>query len=469
MKIIIIGGGEVGVQLAKQLISEQNDVVIVEMDASCASDIANKLDCLVINEPANKISTLIKAGVETADYLISVTDSDEVNLICCGLAATHPPFKIARVRNLDFESTEMLKANMKSIDLVVNPEVEASRKIIRSIEHGAISDIIAFSSIDMHMRNLIVDEGSVFAGKSVQEACQALGKEFLISGIVRRHSFIIPSGATVIEEEDNLYLLATSEVLDEVYDAIGKPRDHIENILIVGGGVVGRHVAEHFTQKQNGNRGPFSELAALFNGRAVKKDIRQIKIVDRDYECCKQLAEHFPSSMVLNADISDETIFEEERMSGFDVIVTTTDSHELNVLSALYAKKLGIKRAVSVVSNINYINIALRLGIDVVVSPKNSIIDPILKHIRTGTVSAIHSIADTDVDIMEARVQGKSAMCGKQLKDIKLPEDTLILSANRDGRSVIPRGGFVFEEGDDLIVLARASSASRVDGLISGE
>lgn len=468
MKIIIIGGGEVGVQLAKQLISEQNDVVIVEKDEACASDIANKLDCLVINEPANRMATLLKAGVETADYLISVTNSDEVNLICCGLAATHPPFKIARVRNLDYESTQMLKANMKSVDLVVNPEVEASRKIIRSVEHGAISDIIAFSSIDMHMRNLVVDEDSVFTGKTVEEACKAISQEFLIAGIVRRHRFIIPGGGTVIEEEDNLYLLATSDALDEIYDSIGKSRDHIENILIVGGGVVGRHVAEHFTQRQNGNGGPFRELAALFNGKG-KKDIRRIKIVDRDYERCKQLAEHFPSSMVINADISDETIFEEERMSGFDVIVTTTDSHELNVLSALYAKKLGIRRAVSVVSNINYINIAFRLGIDVVVSPKNSIIDPILKHIRTGKVSAIHSIADTDVDIMEARVQKESSMCGKQLKDIKLPADTLVLSANRDGASAIPHGNFVFEKGDDLIVLARASSASRVDSLISGE
>lgn len=469
MKIIIVGGGDVGFQLAKQLIAEQNDVVIIENRAARADEISNKLDCLVINESANNIATLVRAGISDADYLISVADIDEVNLVCCGLAAQYSPFKIARVRNLDYQSTQILKANLKAVDLIINPEMEASEKIIQSIEHGAISDIILFEKGDMHMRNLLISDDSLFIDQTVQQVRKSLQLDFLVAGIVRHNHFIIPTGDTKVEKEDNLYILASTPVLDEIFTQIGKPRDQIQNILIVGGGIIGRHVADYFVQKKELDGGPLKELTAFFSPKARRTEIKNIMIIDRDYEQCKLLVEQFPTCSVINADISDETIFEEEKLNEYDLIMTATDNHELNVISALYAKKLGIKRAVSIVSNINYIHIAIRLGIDVVVSPKNSIIDPILKHIRTGTIHAIHSIADTEVDILEVKVLANSRIAGQRLKDLGLPKDTLILSVNRQEKNVIPGGDFTILPEDNLIILSRFDSVSKLDKILSGE
>lgn len=477
MKVIIVGGGTVGFQLARHFIAEKKDVVLIEKDAEKARTISNKLDCLVINDSAGNIAVLRKAGIDDAEFFICVTDSDEINLICCGLAGTRPELRrIARVRNLDFESTRILNEQLTYIDLIVNPEVEVARKIISVVEHGAMSDIIFFERAGLQMRNILVAEDSVFLDRTIREISLTLGKKFLVAGIVRHDRFIIPNGETQVIREDNLYFLATPEIMEEIYSRVGKPRTEIKKILIVGGGRIGRQVAMHLAGCGNGSGRDKSGVIGNFAKRLLGRrgqapgsgSARTVKILESDYEACKRLAEELPGSMVINADISDESIFQEENLSDYDLIVTATDSHELNVLAALYAKKVGIKRAVSVVSNVNYIHIAFRLGIDVVVSPKNSIVDPILNYIGTGTIKNVYSMSDTEIDILEVSLKEGSPICGKPVKDLRLPPPSLVLTVFRDGANIVPDGNTELLPGDHLLIMTKQESVPRIEEMTAG-
>ncbi|PKK88889.1 MAG: Trk system potassium transporter TrkA [Candidatus Wallbacteria bacterium HGW-Wallbacteria-1] len=471
MKIIIVGGGSVGFQLAKHFTAEKKDVVLIEKDPEKARILANKLDCLVINEGAGNIQVLRNAGLEEADYFISVTDSDEVNLICCGLANNDKTFKIASVRNLNYESTRILSERLKYIDLIVNPEVEVSKRVIRAVEHGAISDIIFFEKSGLQMRNFLVGEDSTFLDRDIKAISQDLGKNFLVAGIARNDQFIIPTGDTMVRREDNLYLLAAPDTMDRIYETIGTEKIDIRKILIVGGGKIGRQVARHFIGKNPGKQAIFKDIARRLMGRDAGDAtvaVKTIKIIDRDYNKCKRLAEEIPECLIINADISDEAIFKEENLNDFDLIVTATPSHELNVLAALYAKKVGIKRAVSVVSNVNYIHIAIRLGIDVVVSPKNSIIDPILNFIGSGAIKNIHSITDTETDIFEVTLKEGSQICGKQVRDLRLPPPSLVLTVNRNDCNIMPDGNTELCAGDHLLIMTKQQSVPRIEEMTNG-
>ncbi|MDZ7722632.1 MAG: Trk system potassium transport protein TrkA [candidate division KSB1 bacterium] len=466
MKAVIVGGGIVGFQIAKKLVEIDANVVLIESDQVRAEYLSNHLDCLVINDEGNNIKVLRQAGISDADYFISMTNDDSVNLICCELA-DQGPYKIARVKNLDYASTERLKQNLRSIDLVVNPQAEAAEKIIHAVEHGAYSDVFSFISGRLRMRNLLITADSPFLGRSISDIKEQMPYDFLVAGIVRHDRFIVPTGDTQVKHEDNLYILASAGDIETIFDEIGVVKTGIRDILIIGGGKIGRQVAAHFMNAESPASSVLNRIVRP-NGQTVKqREVRSIKIIERDYEKCKSLVKDFPSSMIINADISDESLFKEENLGRYDLIITATDRHELNVLSALYAKKMGVKRAISVANNLNYINMAIRLGIDVVVSPKNSIIDPIFKHIQTGVFKSVHSIADTEVDVIETFVKEKSRIAGKRVRDIHLPARSLILAVTRDGKNTIPDGGFIIESGDDLIVMSKEESVARLNKLFA--
>ncbi|MBU4035990.1 MAG: NAD-binding protein, partial [Proteobacteria bacterium] len=218
MKIVIVGAGAVGSQIAAQLIAENKDVVIIEHNPDVAKHASNHLDCIVITGEGNNPRVLRKAGIEKADFFLSVTDSDEVNMISCALVASEfkVPNKLARVRNLDYSSIKNFEKVFLGIDYFVNPEVEAAREIVESVMYGATSNLRLFSNANVQMRNVVINSASFFKDKSLREIKVSLKRDFLISCIVRQDNIIIPSGNTIIKENDNIYLVATQDVLEKV-------------------------------------------------------------------------------------------------------------------------------------------------------------------------------------------------------------------------------------------------------------
>ena len=434
MHVVILGAGVVGFQIAHELVSEGKDVVLIEKDAARAKYVSTHVDCSVINEEGTNIKALKRAGIEHADFFISVTNSDEVNMIACGIVASefNVSFKIARVRNLDYSRAKIFEKPFLGIDFIVNSEVETARHIANTVALGANSDVMLFDKKEIQMRNIIIDPTSFFCNKSLKEIKKELKSPFLVASILRGDTFIIPSGDTVIQEHDNIYLLATRNNLTNIFIQVGRKSDYIDRIVIIGGGKIGSLVCKYLIRTG-----------------------RKIMIIDSDYNNCKSLSERFPDALVINADISDEDIFTEEQLDTYDLVITTTDNQELNILTSVYAKSLGVKRSVALVTKSNYLPIASKLDIDSTINPKNSTVDAIMKYIRRGDIKSVHSLFNGKAEVIEFTVSGASPIVNKRIMEIPMPDNSLILSVIRGNEDVIPTGNFVIGEGDTMIIIAR--------------
>ncbi|MBN2050306.1 MAG: Trk system potassium transporter TrkA, partial [Spirochaetales bacterium] len=386
MKVIIVGAGVVGIQLAKRLIEEHHDVVLIDKDPEAVKNTSHSIDCMVIQDKGNNLIVLKKAGIDKADFFICVTGSDELNLVTCNMVSQSfsKPVTIARVRNEDYIYPMPIGMSHKyyNVDHIINPGKETSEAIIRSIESGVMRDITLFEGTRFEMTSLQVQKSSFFSGKAVKDLRQAFPWEFLIGVILRGDSYIIPSGDTVIEDKDTIYFIATRENLIEIFKIVGESNLIPRSVVIVGGGEIGSSVASFFLGKQKERQSFILALMRLL----PKGKRRAVTIVEKDYQKCKRLAETFPDALILNADISDEGFLEEQGFKEHDLIVTTTEKEDLNVITAMYAKSQGFSKAVTLVMQLNYVNVAYRLGIDVAISLKNCVIGSILKLIRRGDV-----------------------------------------------------------------------------------
>lgn len=368
-------------------------------------------------------------------------------MIACGLVASEysVPVKIARVRNLDYSKAKIMEKSFLGIDFIVNSEVETSRQIANTIALGADSDVMLFENTDLQMRNVMVNLASYFANKSVKDIRHGIKEPFLIAGIMRDNEFVIPTGDTVVREHDNIYLLATQKDFTKIFIRAGKKQETIDRIVIVGGGRIG-------------------ELACQYLIRTG----RDITIIESNYERCKVLSERFPDALVLNADISDESIFEEEALGNRDLMVTVTDNQELNMLASLYAKTMGVRRSIALVTTASYLAIASRLDIDVTISPKNSTVDAIMKFIRKGNIKSLHSIFGGKAEVIEFLANEKSKMNGKCIRDLEFPEHSIILSVVRDNTNMLPHGNLAIEPGDLIIMIAAKDSIPYIEKFIQG-
>lgn len=465
MKAVIAGGGTVGSQLATQLVSEGLDVVLIEQNAERARVLANRLDCLVVTGGCNNLEVLRKASIEEASYFIAVTTSDEINMIACGLVSSefHVGMKIARVRTFDYSSTAISSKSFLGIDRVVNPELEASREIVRSVDLGAISDVIEFRNSPLQMRSISVVAGSSLAGLSLHDASNRFEMPFLVGVIVRKRSYLIPDGNTVIQEGDQLFAVAGDEDFRQLFDRLGKNRRPLEKVVIVGGGKVGRLVLQHLMRHDHpgGGRDAGARVRSVFRSHR-----RRIQVVEQDYEKCKELSAAYPDILVTNADISDESVFQEEHFSDADLLISTTENQELNMVTALYARSLGVKRSVVLVNNSSYVSICGQLGIDVAVSLKNSVVDTIISTIRHGTgevINTVRSISDGTVEVLELNVGGGSRVVGRPLSEVRIPKDSLIMAVSRKGNTFVPNGDSVLEAGDTVVAIARHDQFDKLE------
>ncbi len=467
MKVIILGAGRIGFQLARQLVGEDKQVTVIEKDSAKAKQLSNTVDCHVINEEGNSPAVLREAGIEDADFFVAVTDSDEINMISCGLVAAEfsKPVTVARVRNLDYSPSRMLEHPLFGINHVVNPEIEAARVVVKAIDWGAKSNILFFDQGDLQLCDVTVPEDSDFVGKPIRTIRAEVDSVFLIALLARNDSYIIPAGDTVIHAGDQLYLLGSEPELDTVLEINGRKRAAINRIAIAGGGKISRYIADDLYQG--------SSPGASFFTRMFKKIIpgknRQVHFIEMDYDKCKSLIDRYPESRVTHADISDEGILESGEIEGYDLLLTATGNQELNIITAMYAKKMGIDRTIALVQKKGYINIAQDLGIDVVVSLNNALVNSILKIIRRGNIRSVHTISDSMFEIIEFALEKGSSIVGKAVKDIKLPKQSLILLVVRQNEHILPHGDMTLQMGDRVLVIARTDDIKKIEGTISAQ
>ena len=446
MNIVIVGAGEVGTHIASQLVSEQKDVVIIEKDPESAAKASSMLDCLVITGEGSNVDVLKQAGASKADIFIAATSIDEVNMISCFVAGStfNTPVKIARVRNVDYMRKGLLKNAAIGIDYLVNPEIEAAFDIVQTVLHGATSGIFAFQGTNAQLRDFLVKEDSVFNGVLVKDIRSIIDQKFIIAGVLREEQLYIPHGDFQILTGDHIYIAALGKSFNKILARAGMTVDKLKRIVLVGGGLIGKHVA----------------------GMLIE-DGKDVRIIEKDYERCKELSALFPEATVINGNISDRDVFEEENIAYTDAIITTTQSEELNILAGVYAKGKGVKRAVALIDKLNYISLASNLGIDSCISAKMSSVDAILKFIRKGNIKNVYTIFEGQAEAIEFIVTKNKKIIGKKLMELKLPEGCLIITIKRNRKTIIPDGSFVIDEGDSIIAFVAHDVISELEALIN--
>ncbi len=445
MDIVIAGAGQVGFHIAKQLSEEKKHVALIEKNKDKAAFASENLDCMVINGDATNIDTLKDAGCDSASMFIAVTNSDEINILSCLLVSSNFNIekKIARLRNLEY--TKPFSSNKGiGIDFIINPEVEAARSIINSVNFGASSDIIIFEDTDIQMRGIYINKDSPLLNKNINDIKRTINKDFIISSIKRENGdLIIPKGFSEVKEGDYIYIVAKRHIMEEMLEKLGKARIRIKNIAIFGGSKIG-----------------------LMAAKGLKGKNRNIKIIDKDYEKCKDISKECPKAIVINGDASDADIFEEENIADFDVVITSTGNEEINLLSALYSKNIGVKRSIALIDKQNYTTMASKLNIDSVVSPKLSAVSSILKFIRKGNIVGVYSIFGGEAEALELSISNESNFQNKKIKDIKLPKNTLIVAVSRKSQTIIPDGNFRIENDDRIVMFAKKEDIPEIEKMV---
>lgn len=447
MNIVIVGAGEVGTHIASQLVAEQKDVVIIEKDPECAAKASNMLDCLVITGEGSNVDILKQAGAENADIFIAATSVDEVNMISCFVAgsAFNTPVKIARVRNVDYMRGGLLKNSSIGIDYLVNPEIEAAFDIVQTVLHGASSGIFAFQGTNAQLRDFLVKDDSIFNGVLVKDIRSIIDQNFIIAGVLRNEMLHIPKGDFQILTGDHIYIVALGKSFNKILTRAGMTVDKLKRIVLVGGGLIGKHIA----------------------GMLIE-DGKDVRIIEKDYERCKELSALYPEATVINGNISDQDVFEEENIAYTDAIITTTQSEELNILAGVYAKSKGVKRAVALIDKLNYTTLATNLGIDSCISATLSSVDAILKFIRKGNIKNVYTIFEGQAEAIEFIVGSSNKnIIGKKIMDLKFPSGCLIIAVQRHRKTIIPTGSLVIEEGDSIITFAAHDEISRLEELFN--
>ena len=462
MKTVIVGAGSVGFQLAKQLVDGKKDVVVIEDNAERAAEVSNLLDCLVITGNGTSVKELKTAGLDNADSFVAVTNSDEKNMIACSIVATEfsVPIKIARVRSINYDAIKIAQHRFLGIDFVVNPDMEAARAIVRSVTSGAVSDIMAFERSKVQIRSVVVEHDGPLRGRLLYELNMLFHVSFLIAVIVREGEHFIPVGSTELRIGDILYFVATERDFEKIFAVIGKKKQVLRQIVIVGGGRIAEYVVTSFLDRFNKNI--FHQFAHYLMGSY------QIKIIDRDKKRCEALAEQFSDVLVLHADVSNDGVFDDEDMQQADVIISATENQELNIVTALYAKNKGIKRTVALVNRGTYLPIAAQLGIDVPVGLKTTVVNTILRLVRRDGAHSLHSISDGKVEAVEFTIAKNSKAVGKSIQSLALPRDVLVVAIERNNYSIVPSGGSVLYHNDHLVIIAAKQHTNFVQELFAG-
>lgn len=473
MKIVIIGAGFTGMQLAKRLINERNDVVLIDNDEDTARHASNRLDCSVIQADGNNLATLENAGIAKADALVCVTDNDEINMITCSLVdAVYPSvLKIARVRNYAYyvNTTDAAKHHAETfagnhrplygIDYMVHPDVEAAEAIVSAVEHGAVTDVLSFGTSEYELTRVQIEPMSKLDGIALKNVRTLTDRKFIIVYVETKDGTSLPSGDTLLHAGDGIGILTAKENVATMLELCGSKMETLKKIALVGAGRIGTIVADRIIKKEK------KSLFTKFFGGAKQKLAQDFVIVDSDEQLCKAASERFPNASVFCADITDEGFIQEEGLDKFNLVICATHNHELNMVVSAYLESLGVEKTIALVAHSAFGEIARKLGVDVAVPIRDAVVDSIMSHLRGKAVTGIHTVSSGDMEIIECDLPSSSKVAGKTLKEISSPGEYLLLLVKKPGSDNydIPVGNTQLTVGDHLVLISSAGNKKVLD------
>jgi trk/ktr system potassium uptake protein len=436
MKIIILGAGQVGSSVAANLVSEANDITIVDINPKLLQSLSERYDLQAIMGVASHPSVLAKAGANDADMIIAVTNSDETNMVACQVAYTlfHTPTKIARVRNLDYQNNPALFAQEAlPIDVLINPEQIVTEYISRLVSFPGALQVLDFADGKAQMVAIRVAGDGILVGKSISDICKQLGAvDYRVVSIFREGAAIIPDGATLIEDGDELFIIGAPKHIRTLLKTVRQKEKPVKRVMIAGGGNIGIRLA-----------------------RTLEKDY-QVKLIELGVEQAHRASEELKHTIVLQGDAADEDLLIEENIDETDIFCALTNADEANIISCMLAKRLGAPKVMALINRAAYVDLVQSDVIDIAISPQQATIGSLLAHIRRGDVVVVHSLRRGAAEAIEAVAHGdqqSSSVVGRAIEDISLPPDTSIGAIVREDNVLMAHHDTIIQAEDHVILL----------------
>ena len=435
MKIIILGAGQVGSNLAESLVAENNDITVVDLDTNRLALLQDRFDLRTVRGHAAHPSVLKQAGAEDADMLVAVTQSDETNLVACRIASTlfNVPTRIARIRSNDFLGQEAgFLAEQFGVDDVISPEQEVTDTLRRLIEHPEALQVLDFADGKVRLIAVRAYHGGPLVGHELQDIKRHMPNlECRIPAIYRRDRGIVPRGITVIEPGDEVFFLARKQDIPSVMRELRRMERPVKKVMIAGGGNIGRRLAARIERAYD------------------------VKVIEHNKAVSNLLAEQLHHTLVLQGDATDEALLEQENIASMDVFCALTNDDEDNIMSALLAKRMGAHRVIALINRSAYVDLVQGGQIDIAISPAQATVGPLLSKIRRGDMVAVHSLRRGAAEALEVVVHGDvktSRVVGRRIAEIDLPEGATIAAIIRNNDVIIAHHDTLIEAEDHLIV-----------------
>lgn len=432
MKITILGAGQVGATLAASLASEDNDITVVDTDGEALKDLSERYDIATVCGPASHPNILAKAGARDADMLIAVTASDEVNMVACEIAhhLFGTPNRIARIRATEYLAfPELFGAENLAIDTLISPEQAVTDHISRLLNTPGALQVLDFAGGRIRLTGVRANADGLLVGHQLSELGQHLPDvDVRVAAIYRRGEALKPLGETCIEANDEVFFIAQTDDLAQIFNEFQRVGGRYHRIVIAGGGHVGERLAN-----------------ALENSHSVT-------LLELSAARSQELASRLDRTLVLNGPASDRELLQEAGVPEADVFCALTNDDEANIMSSLLAKRLGARKVLTLISNQAYADLVQGTDIDIAISPQQITIGSILTELRQGDVVAVHSLRRGAAEAIEVIAHSDCRIAGKAIGELKLPAGATIGALARGNSVLMGHDDVRIEPGDHVIV-----------------
>ena len=436
MKIIILGAGQVGISTAEILAKEDNDITLIDNVASQVEGLQDRLDIRTIVGSASHPSVLEQAGGPDADLILAVTDQDEVNMAACQVAYTlfRTPKKIARIRSVEYLThREIFSDDSIPVDVIISPEQLITQHVLHLIEYPGALQVVDFAGGKIQLVGLKAYHGGPLVGRELRTIREDLPTvEARVAAIYRHDRPIIPEGDTIIEPNDEVFIVAAAPHIPIVMSEFCAVEAPVQNIMLVGAGKIGLQLA-----------------------RTLQQIIYLVNLVEHGAERARQVAEQLDATIVLRGDAADEDLMLQENIDAMDVFCSLTNDDEANILSAMLAKRLGAHRAMALINRSAYVDLIESSVLDVAISPSLITVGSLLTHVRRGDTIAVHSLRRGAAEAIETIAHGdatSSSVVGRRIEEISLPSGTRVGALLRNQEVIIPHHDTVIEAEDHVIL-----------------
>lgn len=444
MNILIVGAGIVGFNLAQELSHEGHDISIIDADPEKIKLISEKLDVLAVRGNGCLPSTLIQGRIRDAEMVIAVTDKDEINLMVCFLAHKFEvKERFARLRNMELTGeSQIFKPEELFVDHAINPAEIIIDSILKIIKTPGAVNVAEFADGQIFFRGFDVPADAPLAGKTIEEireVCEL--NAFLVVAIVREGKMIIPKYENRIQAGDKIYVLVDHDFLPLILPMLNRQVDEIQKIIIYGASQIAVHLA-----------------------RELNEFISDVSIIEPSLEKANEAADTLEDTVVLHGSGTDPDLFNDINMKDADLFLALSNNDEMNILSALLAKKHGAKRAAVITNDPDYLPILDSIGMDVTINPRLITVSEILKHLRKGQVVNLYKLIEGEAEVLEIVISAESAAAGRLINQLHMPEHSIIGAVLRvDGEMVVPGGSTEILEGDTVIVVTLPDCIGKIE------